>query len=243
MNVESLTETIEKSLRYKYMQKYVERILVSEPDMKKYALFQKFTYIGSIIGEAIAHGFEKVKNPYSLEVKGVVNVFRDKILLHVPIREYKDICFTLLFEHSNTHELVFGDALKNDFHTQECMLLQIECDIQEMLWKQKWFRYCKSCNGLGGGIDAQTRDEPEFPFACECTDPPNPTVSPRCPRCGEKWENAIFVESIEGKIFQWSECVVIKDGLPCPSCGWNWGKGKDDTFPEFPGCDCYERKT
>ena len=82
-------------------------------------------------------------------------------------------------------------------------------------WCKRWPNHCEKCEGKGGfqwvemhgfthGAGEQMYD------ICACVEAGN------CPRCGT---------------VAWA--VDNEDETPCPTCGWNWCKGKDDVAPQI----------
>jgi len=85
-----------------------------------------------------------------------------------------------------------------------------EVDAANKAWKERWPNHCTNCEGRGGFHVPATRWEPEDYDLCVCAEAGN------CPRCGT---------------VAWA--VDNEDETPCPTCHWNWGKGKDDAAPQI----------
>jgi len=89
-----------------------------------------------------------------------------------------------------------------------------EIDEANKAWHKRWPNACK-CEGAGGygyvemhgfkhGAGEHMWD------TCTCV------LDGFCPRCNAR----VWPEDME-------------DEWPCPECGWNWGKGKDDAAPQI----------
>lgn len=117
------------------------------------------------------------------------------------------------------------------YHTNECIAGTAKSDQSRLAWFQQWPYYCTNCNGDGMFVDYYDPSPPGISLGsgymtdiemCEkCTN------HGYCPRCG---------------VLSWpidDEDDEIPE-TPCPNCGWNWCKGKDDSVPYPYECYCYE---
>lgn len=120
-------------------------------------------------------------------------------------------------------------------HTPDCLAYQAreaerEAEAKLLLndWLAKWgATYHQKCGGAGGFTIPQTWDEPSDFESCACVEDDGV-----CPRCGKPL--AVY-DSPAGDSY-------VDGDLPCPSCGWNWGRNADDTIPDYEGdygpCAC-----
>lgn len=110
-------------------------------------------------------------------------------------------------------------------HTEFCKNQQAKREQ----WLATWVNHCPTCKGAGvivtGGdmVDyGSTRVSlPDYADPCE-------TCWGNCPRCGEQLYTS---DDAAGDAFD--------QQTPCPFCGWEWGKGKDDICPDAE-CYCWE---
>lgn len=111
-------------------------------------------------------------------------------------------------------------------HTPECLAQQArtaelvaEATLLRSDWLNRFPGFCRACEGAGGFRIPQTYWEPSDWSPCACVE------NGQCPRCGKSFDT--------------------ENDYPCPHCGWNWGRGPEDTAPFFDGydgeCPC-ERK-
>lgn len=103
-------------------------------------------------------------------------------------------------------------------HTEDCIEEEKHAQEEHEAWVKKWPNYCRACNAEGGKVIYGTRNFVDSSGGDDSFDPcPNcqNREIPVCPRCAVDWQDDEI----------WEECK------PCPSCGWNWGTGRDDYCP------------
>ena len=110
-------------------------------------------------------------------------------------------------------------------HTPECAAAQAANIAAQDAWRARWPNACKSCQGAGGKAfrydpsPAGIGLSPGYMWDFD----PCPACEGRCPRCGQPAPHDADV--------------------PCPACGWNYGKGKDDACPEpIEECWCFDEE-
>jgi len=85
-----------------------------------------------------------------------------------------------------------------------------EIAVENKAWRERWPNHCQTCEGAGGFHHPGNRETPPDFDICECSE------AGKCPRCME---------------LAWPGDDI--DDVPCPHCGWNWCKGKDDAAPQW----------
>jgi len=107
-------------------------------------------------------------------------------------------------------------------HKPEC-LERTAKEKQELdSWLALYPNHCTSCGGAGAWSSPGSFWEPPDGGPCGCVE------DGKCPRCGKE---TLMENHFENEI-------------PCPNCGWNWGKNKDDIIPsqqEWP-CECEQEE-
>ena len=113
-------------------------------------------------------------------------------------------------------------------HTKRCLeqMAKDKKDLEE--FEKKWPNYCRTCEAVGGSIQYGVRyykDGSGEPDSFEPCPSCQKTETPKCPRCGETWDEE-----------------RMTDLLPCPKCHWNWGFETlfDDFAPAKWECECGE---
>lgn len=164
-------------------------------------------------------------------------------------------------------EKVIPEKEHYSWHTRKCIehLNARKRAIAE--YEARWPNHCHSCHAQG----VHTWSENMSPLGSghywpmEMAEPCDDCYD-RCPRCGVNLEEAlpdsILVDEIcrrldkdvalarqNGYSFQtnWMEYGLDKveiwaeQMLPCPACGWDWGKdyGSDDFAPQEDECYCW----
>lgn len=117
-------------------------------------------------------------------------------------------------------------------HTPDCLLRE---ELYRA-WIAAYPLYCEKCGATG----VHSWSENQAPFGSgyswlERFDEvcPHCIEAEKCPRCHA--DLAIDWDAIET-----SESELYPPTLaPCPVCGWNWGRGDNDSRPDFE-CYCYE---
>lgn len=124
------------------------------------------------------------------------------------------------------------NKLYEEFHTEECKQAYNKFLHECQLWMDQWGKtYHEACGARGGFSQINYPHSPDDYDLCSCTDPDD-EKHPVCPRCGFIWE-------MEQSDEKYASNIIVQDELPCPMCGWNWGKNPDDVKPEWYGCECY----
>jgi hypothetical protein len=103
-------------------------------------------------------------------------------------------------------------------HNEKC----VETLAAATAWDEKYPNACTICHG-GGILSYSENQSPlgsgevwmmESSDLCTCIE------NDLCPRCGAKGT------------------LTEDEETPCSSCGWNWGKGKEDFRPDTE-CLCW----
>lgn len=111
-------------------------------------------------------------------------------------------------------------------HTEACQRRLNDNNAERNAWAQKWPNHCKVCEGAG--VQQWYESVPygsttaSMPCSelCDCLAGGAFDQLGKCPRCVA----AIFTNG------------MLEADAPCPTCGWNWGKGKDDLMPSAYEC-------
>ncbi len=94
-----------------------------------------------------------------------------------------------------------------------------------------WPSYCWSCRGKGTRVEG----EPGAVYRESCDEC---VTWGKCPRCHE----IVVVEHEGVDKFYDAVNLWIDKQLPCPRCGWNWGRGEGDAISDGPECHCWEQE-
>jgi len=153
------------------------------------------------------------------------------------------------------------------WHTKDCIEWSKAHKAAAAEYEAKWPNYCKKCGGMRG----DTHYENGAPHGCGYwampVSEPCEDCYDKCSRCGvdlnEVLPDSLLVEEVlrrldndvalakqNGYYFNtyWMEYldkveIWYEQEMPCPVCGWNWGKGKDDYHPgDEDECFCWDRK-
>lgn len=92
-------------------------------------------------------------------------------------------------------------------------------------WRKRYPQHCKSCSGQGILRVYDSVPVPFGPGNClmETDEPCSDCLQHgKCPRCGE------IITSDDNDFDCW-----YNDELPCPHCGWSWGKHESDYDPSL----------
>ena len=109
-------------------------------------------------------------------------------------------------------------------HTADCQAQQAARLEAIRVWAAAWPHACACCRGAGGHRESMGT----VPYGSTWVSLPDgfepcPACEGRCPRCGITVPEAMF-----------------EDKTPCPSCGWNHGRGTDDVCPPpYEDCSCW----
>jgi hypothetical protein len=105
-------------------------------------------------------------------------------------------------------------------HTQSCL------DWQEkhLQFVKKWPNHCKVCGASGVIHFSDSVDYGSTTVSMPGTDSCE-SCSGRCPRCHYEFAVEEYWDFVDKP-------------LPCPRCGWNWGKNEGDLCPEID-CECW----
>lgn len=127
-------------------------------------------------------------------------------------------------------------------HNKACVLAYEHYQKELADWLAKWeATYCRECNARGEwtdtfdpspagvGLSAGWMEDGGPCASCTLCDADHP--NPLCPRCMSPW--SVIYDDNDDPI-----CLLAAQELPCPRCGWNWGKNLDDTLPVEPECFC-----
>jgi hypothetical protein len=195
--------------------------------------------VGVIFGAAIYYGLgykSAVHAPTRFGAKEKVAFINPQgnSVVEMTINEFEFYAAPYLLNRLDLIRSTALSSIKTSLHTEACFQEQVNVAINIAEWKLQWPNHCRSCNGASGHGYGPTQDEPGGFDLCSCVSIEDNDARPKCPRCGKQWP--IQIHTDEG--YAHVTCAVTDNPTPCPFCKWNWGNGKEDVLPEWPGCDC-----
>jgi len=145
------------------------------------------------------------------------------------------------------------------WHTLVCQGMSLVYRINTLEYVKEWPHHCGHC-GARGFVQRVVNGKPMVLDCPECFGNPDP-LRASCPRCGERWANALPTWYLRCEIRNnrkfWSgefghdgagdnameqilDLLSLYMDVPCGNCGWNWGKSSTDFAPIQPVCRCGE---